>query len=249
MTSLKLQRLWETLARASAAEGGVAAVEREVCRQLDALTCADLCVDPSPSTAASGSAPPVITTQSVYESDAFDIVVFVFPANAAIPLHDHPAMTVFSKVLYGALAMVSFDWAAPPSVAELDAFTREQARLEELAAGAPPTPDGRGGGAPAPLPPRPAVQRADTILTPEAPTAVLRPTFANIHAFRATTHTAVVDVLLPPYDEANGRDCHYFERAPPDAGGAVRLRASAAPEDLVIRRGTYRGPRIVEEPL
>ena len=146
MTSLKLQRLWETLARASAAEGGVAAVERDVCRQLDALTCADLCVDPSPSTAASGSAPPVITTQSVYESDAFDIVVFVFPANAAIPLHDHPAMTVFSKVLYGALAMVSFDWAAPPSAAELDAFTREQARLEELAAGAPPTPDGRGGG-------------------------------------------------------------------------------------------------------
>ena len=78
----------------------------------------------------------MITTQSVYESDAFDIVVFVFPANAAIPLHDHPAMTVFSKVLYGALAMVSFDWAAPPSAAELDAFTREQARLEELAAGA-----------------------------------------------------------------------------------------------------------------
>ena len=53
-----------------------------------------------------------------------------------------------------------------------------------------------------PLPPRPAVQRADTILTPEAPTAVLRPTFANIHA-RRDDATAVVDALLP-YDEANG---------------------------------------------
>ena len=96
---------------------------------------------------------------------------------------------------------------------------------------------------------RPALRRGETVLTPEAPTFLLRPRFCNIHAFEAAGECAVLDVLLPPYDDDAGRDCHYFERAPPDAGGAVRLRASAAPEDLVIRRGTYRGPRIVEEPL
>ena len=82
------------------------------------------------------------------------------------------------------------------------------------------------------------------LLTPEAPTFMLKPDFANVHAFTAACDTIVLDVLLPPYDESRGRDCHYFS----PVGGAAsdsdqaHLRITAAPADLLIRSGIYRGP-------
>jgi quercetin dioxygenase-like cupin family protein len=37
----------------------------------------------------------------LHESPGFGMGVFCFPAAAVVPLHNHPLMTVMSKLLYG----------------------------------------------------------------------------------------------------------------------------------------------------
>ena len=240
MSSDLVQALCDATAAAAAASSGSPsdAQEREICALMERISAADLGLG-GPTKRKHTDSPPVIYTQSVLECEAFDIVVFIFPAGASIPLHDHPGMTVFSKILYGELGMRSFDWVQPPTAQELAGWASvdEQPRNGTAAAAGAQQ--------------RSARRRGDTILNCEAPTFVLRPEFANIHAFAAASECAVLDVLMPPYDDDQGRDCHYFEeietRPAPPAGVAV-LRLIAAPPDLIIRRSQYQGPVVRAPP-
>jgi len=149
------------------------------------------------STSASTLPVGVIRTHSVFECPEFEVVVFLFPARSTIPLHDHPGMSVFSKVLYGALSMRSFDWVEPVSPADLRAMSSEEQRLATANTGQTSTATMQG----ALFTPRPARRRGETVLTPEAPTFLLKEDFANIHAFTALSDCAVLDVLMPPYGD------------------------------------------------
>ena len=171
---------------------------------------------------------PAITYHHIAEDAEVSLGVFVLPAGASIPLHNHPGMTVLSRVLAGRLALRSFDWApgeAPPSTTSW----------------------------------RDATLVADAVLTAGAPPASLRPASGgNIHSFTAVGGpAAVLDLLAPPYrPDADGRDCTYYEEAPPAPGTRAptrpgtraRLRAVEAPSWFTVERAPYHGVEVTLSP-
>jgi plant cysteine oxidase len=198
---------------------------------------------PASSDHTSRSDQPVIRSQIVYECADFELCIFVFPEGARLPLHDHPGMTVLTKVLYGSLSMRSFDWEQPLEASELAFLTAEQRRQAQARGSKVSLPTdiaaevfGR---------PLFARRRVDTVLTPEAPTFCLRPSFFNIHSFEALSACAVLDLILPPYDDDAGRSCHYFTIADnSDESRPLLAVAEPEPGSLIIRGAPYLGPRL-----
>ncbi|KAB5512230.1 hypothetical protein DKX38_029258 [Salix brachista] len=142
---------------------------------------------------------PTVTYTTIYKCDDFSLCIFFLPATAVIPLHNHPGMTVFSKLLLGTMHIKSYDWVDPPRTDGPD--TPTQLRLAKL--------------------------EADSVLTAPCNTSVLYPTAGgNIHQFTAITPCAVLDVLGPPYSKEDGRDCSYYKDFPHTAlsNGEMELK-------------------------
>ncbi|XP_030455498.1 plant cysteine oxidase 3 [Syzygium oleosum] len=167
-----------------------------------------------------------ITYVDIHECESFTICVFCFPTSAVIPLHDHPAMTVFSKVLYGSLHVKAYDWVEPARILN----KRGPVRLAKLA--------------------------VDNVLTAPCTTSVLYPkTGGNLHCFTAITPCAVLDILSPPYSEDADRRCTYYCDYPyftfanedgksDEEENYAWLAETGTPDDLYMRPGKYNGPAI-----
>ncbi|KAH9323166.1 hypothetical protein KI387_017805 [Taxus chinensis] len=165
----------------------------------------------------------------VYECDRFSIGIFCLPASAVIPYHDHPRMTVFSKLLFGSMHIKAYDWVYPRDTEP----NPSQVRLAKL--------------------------KIDNVYTAPCNTSILYPTSGgNIHSFRAVTSCAVLDVLVPPYSDTAGRNCMYYCEYPysslPEDGNAITdvdsdggyawLEEIEKPNDFIVQGAEYKGQLI-----
>ncbi|KAL2575750.1 hypothetical protein GLYMA_16G037600v4 [Glycine max] len=130
-----------------------------------------------------------VTYTTVYKCNNFSLCIFFIPEGGVIPLHNHPDMTVFSKLLLGLMHIKSYDWVVHEASDDNLLQPQSQLRLAKL--------------------------KADKVFTSSCDTSVLYPTTGgNIHEFTAITPCAVLDVIGPPYSKEDGRDCSYYRDHP-----------------------------------
>jgi len=130
--------------------------------------------------------------------------IFVFPPHAKIPLHDHPGMCVLSRVIYGDLQRLSLDLPRHPNPPRRSWLPWSQSRT------AATTTTNNSGGTTQQPPERLAYKNhVDRLQAPDC--SVLYPFEGNLHEFVAGPHgAALLDVLLPPYDLDQNRDCTFY---------------------------------------
>ncbi|CEP00094.1 Cysteine dioxygenase [Plasmodiophora brassicae] len=148
---------------------------RRICQAFDALDLrpADLPVVKCPG----------IAYLDLVRSDEFDLGIFVLPPDSVLPYHNHPNMTVFTRVIQGAVHICSLDWVeGAPAVNDNGALSGQTA------------------------------VKTDAVKDPSSPTWYLTPTSGNVHRLKARQHSAMIDLLVPPYSAELGgyRRCSYF---------------------------------------
>uniref|UniRef100_A0A0E0EQP4 cysteine dioxygenase n=1 Tax=Oryza meridionalis TaxID=40149 RepID=A0A0E0EQP4_9ORYZ len=167
-----------------------------------------------------------IRYRHIYECKDFSIGIFCIPASSIIPLHNHPGMTVFSKLIYGTVHVKSYDWVED---------TTQLLKLSKA---------------------RPAKIVRDGEMSAPCGAMVIQPKDGgNIHAFKAITPCAILDILSPPYSSEDGRHCSYFRRCRKSDPSGILLNRSREsefvwleehqpPNSFVIRRDLYKGPAL-----
>ncbi|KAM8924420.1 2-aminoethanethiol dioxygenase [Pelodytes ibericus] len=194
---------------------------------------------------------PPVTYMHICETDCFSMGVFLLKSGTSIPLHDHPGMHGMLKVLYGKLRISGLDKMAEPPTAPA---------AKELHFNPP-------------LPPyqwaslRRAVLRSVGEFSESSPPCLLSPHRDNLHQISAVDGPAAfLDILAPPYDPDDGRDCHYYkllQQVPvsssetpgrPEGDGPHQAGASVSrevwlleipqPEDFWCGGEPYPGPKV-----
>ncbi|MQM08596.1 hypothetical protein Taro_041456 [Colocasia esculenta] len=166
---------------------------------------------------------PPVTYIRLHECDNFSICIFCLPQSSVIPLHNHPGMTVFSKLLFGTLHVKSYDWADGPDHVQANASDLRTSlssshtlhiRIYMLFAAAHPAASVRL-----------AKVETNEIFRYPRNTSVLYPTSGgNMHCFTAFTSCAVLDVLGPPYSKDDTRPCTYYNDYPCSSFSGMTLR-------------------------
>ncbi|XP_061601752.1 2-aminoethanethiol dioxygenase-like [Cololabis saira] len=190
------------------------------------------------STRGGGAPRPPVSYMHICETDHFSMGVFLLQSGACIPLHDHPGMHGVLKVLYGKARIRCFD----------------RLQLQQI------RPMHEPGSSMHPLPEVPAAQvgalrrsvlRSCADYTELSGPCVLEPERDNLHQIHAVDGPAAfMDILAPPYDPDQGRDCHYFREVEvggvevQEQGQEVWLMEISQPPDFWCGGEPYPGPEV-----
>lgn len=182
----------------------------------------------------SGSGPrrAPVTYMHICESRAFSMGVFALRTGVSIPLHDHPGMNGMLKVLYGKVRIRCFDKidGRPEPDPEPSVMPGAGSDAVSLAA-----------------------LRSSGEFTQQSAPCVLSPSRDNLHQIDALDGPAAfLDILAPPYDPDDGRDCHYYQvlrtanKNGDDTKGeeTVWLLEIPQPEEFWCGSETYPGPKV-----
>lgn len=172
---------------------------------------------------------PTITYSTIYNCDDFSMCMFFLPPKAVIPLHNHPGMTVCSKLLLGTMHIKSYDFVEDSSVSEK--ATQSNFRLVKKV--------------------------VDSEFVAPCKTSTLYPTSGgNMHKFTAITPCVFLDVLGPPYSKKDDRDCTYYRDHPYSYISGMEneeqdkslgwLEEIEMPKDLKMVGVEYMGPPIFD---
>lgn len=159
-----------------------------------------------------------VTYKHIYEDKTFSIGIFILPPGVAIPLHDHPGMSVISRMLYGSLYFKSYDLVKNNAIYS---GSKQPARL-----------------------------CVEKIITAPYTMEVL-PESGNLHELIGGDDIgcAFLDIITPPYDVEEGRNCTYFRvvdsiSSQHTENEKLWLLEKHEPQDFVVVTETYCGPHI-----
>ncbi|XP_036938479.1 2-aminoethanethiol (cysteamine) dioxygenase a [Acanthopagrus latus] len=176
----------------------VADKHSELISLVTAARAADLKISPrktKPSSAAAGLQNPPVTYMHICETEVFSMGVFLLRAGASIPLHDHPGMNGMLKVLYGKVNVRCFDKMEDNLTVSnvLPCFEPPLAPFQMTSL-------------------RRSVLRSVIEYSETSGPCLLTPVQDNLHQIDAVEGPAAfLDILAPPYNPDDERDCHYYK--------------------------------------
>ncbi|XP_032358807.1 2-aminoethanethiol (cysteamine) dioxygenase a [Etheostoma spectabile] len=176
----------------------VADQHNELISLMTAVRAADLRIAPRKTKKSTGVAElhnPPVTYMHICETEVFSMGVFLLRTGASIPLHDHPGMNGMLKVLYGKVSVRCFD------------------KLEDPLTGGTVPPDFEPALAPSQTNSQwRSVLRSVVEYSENSGPCLLTPLRDNLHQIDTVEGPAAfLDILAPPYNPDDGRDCHYYK--------------------------------------
>ncbi|KAK2815458.1 hypothetical protein Q5P01_025925 [Channa striata] len=172
--------------------------QSELISLVTAVRAADLKIAPPKSKSrsrAAGLQSPPVTYMHICETEVFSMGVFLLRTGGSIPLHDHPGMNGMLKVLYGKVSIRCFDKVEDNVTVNtvLPHFNPPLTPLQTASVWR-------------------SMLHSVGVHTENSGPCLLTPVRDNLHQIDAVDGPAAfLDILAPPYNPEDGRDCHYYK--------------------------------------
>ena len=126
----------------------------------------------------------------IVENDSISIGIFILHRGSKIPLHDHPGMFGICRVIHGVGQVKSYSKHTYQNIPDFISQSLTDYQKHNSIT---------------------VKQQTKSYVTPNDPPCILTPENGNYHEIKAVDGPmAFLDILSPPYDFEDGRECHYY---------------------------------------